>query len=144
MPVLKKQLEVERALDEVWTFVGDFVNSAVWDAGVAEATNTTEGPVRVGTVYELTVIFNGRRSPMRYEVVEYDPPNKVVLKGEGKSVSAVDDIRFSTTSSGGTRIYYVADLRLKGLAKLASPFMGGKFEKLGDDAIAGMRAKLTS
>ena len=142
MPTLRRQLEVSRPLDEVWNFVGDFVNSARWDPGVAEATNTTKGPVRVGTVYDLIVVFDGKRSPMTYEVIEYDPPAKVVLKGEGKSVSAVDDIRFGATEGGGTRIDYVADLRLKGLAKLASPFMMGKFENLGDAAIAGMRAKL--
>jgi len=141
MPTLRRQLEVDRPLDEVWDFIGDFVNSAAWDPGVAEAVNSTGDPVRVGTVYTLVVIFGGKRSPMTYEVIEYDPPKKVVLKGEGKSVSAVDDIRFSPIP-GGTRIDYVADLRLKGLAKLASPFMMGKFENLGDAAIAGMRAKL--
>jgi dehydrogenase/reductase SDR family member 12 len=141
MTVLRKELEVDRALDEVFAFIGDFVNSAAWDPGVAEARNVTEGPVRVGTRYELIVVFNGRRLPVTYEVTAYEPPHRVELRGTGSTVNAVDDIRFEATPTG-TRILYVADLRLKGVLRALEPFFRGKFEETGRSAIAGMRSAL--
>jgi carbon monoxide dehydrogenase subunit G len=141
MTVLRKELEVDRPLDEVFSFIGDFVNSATWDPGVAEARNATEGPVRVGTTYELIVIFNGRRLPMTYEVTAYEPPNRVELRGTGSTVNAVDDIRFEATPTG-TRIRYEADLRLKGVLRALGPFVRRKFEETGRSAMTGMRSAL--
>lgn len=141
MTVLRKELEVDRPLDEVFAFIGDFVNSAEWDPGVEEARNVTEGPVRVGTRYELVVVFNGRRLPMTYEVTAYEPPHRVVLRGTGSSVNAVDDIRFEPTPTG-TRILYTADLRLKGLLRALEPFVKGRFEETGRQAMAGMKGAL--
>ena len=141
MTVLRKQLEVDRPLDEVFAFIGDFVNTATWDPGVAEARHVTEGPVRVGTRYELIVIFNGRRLPMTYEVTAYEPPTRVELRGTGSTVNAVDDIRFEATAAG-TRIRYLVDLRLKGVLRALEPFFRGKFEETVRSGIAGMRSAI--
>jgi carbon monoxide dehydrogenase subunit G len=141
MTVLREELEVDRPLEEVFAFVGDFANSARWDPGVAEARNVTEGPVRIGTRYDLVVVFNGRSLPMTYEVTEYQPPSRVALRGTGSAVNALDDIRFETTP-GGTRIRYTADLRLRGVLRVLEPLLRGKFEETGRRAIAGMRAAL--
>jgi len=141
MTVLREELEVDRPIDEVFAFIGDFVNSAVWDPGVAEARNVTEGPIRVGTRYELIVVFRGRRLPMTYEVTAYEPPHRVVLRGTGATVNAVDDIRFEATSNG-TRILYTADLRLKGPMRALEPFFKGAFEEAGRHAMAGMKDAL--
>ena len=141
MTVLREELEVDRPIDEVFAFIGDFVNSAVWDPGVAEARNVTEGPIRVGTRYELIVVFRGRRLPMTYEVTAYEPPHRVVLRGTGATVNAVDDIRFEATSNG-TRILYTADLRLKGPMRALEPFFKGAFEETGRHAMAGMKDAL--
>ncbi len=141
MPLLKETLEVDRPLEDVFAFVGDFVNTKEWDPGVADASTITEGPVRGGTRYRVDVIFGGRRLPMTYEVTTWDPPNRVVLRGEGSTVTAVDDIRFEPTQAG-TRIRYSADLRLKGLLKLAEPFLKGRFDETGRKAMEGMRRAL--
>ena len=49
---------------------------------------------RIGTRYDLIVIFGGRRLPMSYEVTVFDPHHRVVLRGTGQTVTAVDHIRF--------------------------------------------------
>jgi carbon monoxide dehydrogenase subunit G len=78
---------------------------------------------------------------MSYEVTEHDPPRRVVLKGSGSTVNALDDIRFEATDRG-TRIRYTADLRLKGPLRLLEPLMDGKLRQVGRAAMAGMRAAL--
>lgn len=139
MTVLNEELKVSRPLDEVFGLVGDFANAEVWDPGVEESRAITEGPVRVGSRYELTVVFNGRRLPMTYEVTAFDPPRRVELVGTGSTVDARDDIRFEATDEG-TRILYMADLRLKGVLRLIEPLLRSKFEQVGRRAMKGMRA----
>ena len=138
MVVIREELEVDEQLEDAFAFVGDFANSAIWDPGVAESRNVTGGPVRVGTSYDLTVVFGERRLPMTYEVTVFDPPNRVVLRGIGATVNAVDDIRFEPTDRG-TRIHYMADLRLTGLRRVAEPLMRRRFEETGRTAMAGMK-----
>ena len=142
MTVLREELEIDRPLEEVFAFVGDFVNSATWDLGVAEASKVTEGPVGVGTRYELIVLFNGKRMPMTYEVTAHEPPRRVELRGTGSTVNAVDDIRFETTPIG-TRIRYTAELRLKGVLRVMEPLIRGKLKETGRRAMAGMKAALS-
>jgi carbon monoxide dehydrogenase subunit G len=141
MTVLNEELVVNRSVDEVFALIGDFANAEVWDPGVEESRVITEGPVRVGSRYALTVVFNGRRLPMTYEVTALDPPRRVVLRGTGSTVNALDDIRFEATESG-TRILYTADLRLKGVLRLMEPLLRSKFREVGRKAMAGMRAAL--
>lgn len=141
MTVLNEELEVSRPLDEVFGLIGDFANAEVWDPGVEESRAITEGPVRVGSRYELTVVFNGRRLPMTYEVTAYDPPRRVELVGTGSTVDARDDIRFEATDEG-TRILYTADLRLKGVLRVAEPLLRSKFDQVGRRAMEGMRLAL--
>lgn len=141
MTVLNEELEVSRPLDEVFGLIGDFANAEVWDPGVEESRAITEGPVRVGSRYELTVVFNGRRLPMTYEVTAFDPPRRVELVGTGSTVDARDDIRFEATD-GGTRILYTADLRLKGVLRVAEPLLRSKFDQVGRRAMEGMRLAL--
>jgi carbon monoxide dehydrogenase subunit G len=78
---------------------------------------------------------------MTYEVETWDPPNRVVLRGEGSTVRAVDDIRFEQVP-GGTRIQYSADLRLKGPLRLLEPLLRKRFDETGQAAMAGMRRAL--
>jgi dehydrogenase/reductase SDR family member 12 len=143
MTVLHEELKVSQPLDEVFGLVGDFANAEVWDPGVEESRAITEGPVRVGSRYELTVVFNGRRLPMTYEVTAFDPPRRVELVGTGSTVDARDDIRFEATDEG-TRIIYMADLRLKGVLRVAEPLLRSKFEQVGRRAMEGMRAAFES
>jgi carbon monoxide dehydrogenase subunit G len=143
MTVLKEGLEVNRPLEEVFAFVGDFANAERWDPGVASSRALTEGPVRVGSRYELIVVFNGRRLPMTYAVTAYEPLHRVELRGTGSTVKALDDIRFEATENG-TRIRYTADLRLRGPFRLGEPLLRSKFEQTGRRAMEGMREALES
>lgn len=142
MAVVRRSIEVPRPLAEVFAFVGDFATSQTWDPGVSTAVKATDGPVGVGTVYDLQVIFNGRTLPMTYVVTAYEPDARVVLEGDGEMVTAVDDIRFTAVDAGRTRIDYSADLRLKGWRRLFEPMVRGRFEALGDAAMDGMRRTL--
>jgi len=140
---LIEQIETRLAPDPAFAFVADFANAMHWDPGVATSERIDSGPVGVGARYRLGVRLGGRVAPMEYRITVYEPSRRVVLVGEGSGVSAVDEIGF-TPSGTGTRIDYTADIRLGGLLRLAQPFLGGQFARIGREALAGMQQALDS
>lgn len=143
MTVLHETIEIERTPEQAFEAVADFSNAEAWDPGVVSAERVREGagdPSGVGARYRLTVTFRGHRSEMTYVTTEYVPSRRVVLEGEGPRITAKDTIEFESTADGGTRIVYEADLRLRGLAKVATPMLKGAFDQTGRAALAGMKA----
>ena len=141
MTTLHERIDTALPLQDAFDFIADFSNAATWDPGVATAVRLDSGPIRVGSRVRLGVRMAGRVAPMDYVITTWQPPNRVVLTGAGSGVAAVDDIRFETTPTG-TRIDYSADIRLRGLLRLAAPFAGGTFERIARDARDGMQRAL--
>ena len=127
-------------LDRTTAFdhVGDFANIDRWDPGVVNATKATPGDVGVGTVYDLTLDYNGRQLEMSYCIVGYEPGRKIVLEGSGLWIKAIDVIEFSDHEDG-TLVTYTADLGLTGIGRLIEPLLRGRFEQVGSGAGAGLR-----
>lgn len=147
LTVIHETIEIERTPEQAFEAVADFSNAEEWDPGVISAERVREGagaPSGVGARYRLIVSFRGRRSEMTYVTTEYVPPRRVVLEGDGPRITAKDTIEFEATPDGGTRIDYEADLRLRGLAKVAAPLLKGAFDELGREALAGMRSWFAS
>lgn len=142
MPRLREQLQTALPIDEAFAFVADFANASRWDPGVADAERVGEaGPLAVGALYRLGIRMGGSVSPMEYRITTLEPPHRVVLTGEGSGVSAVDEIRFEPNGSG-TRIDYIADIRLRGLRALLTPLARGTFARIARDAREGMQRTL--
>jgi carbon monoxide dehydrogenase subunit G len=141
MAILRERIDTSLPLADAFAFVADFANSATWDPGVASAERIDDGPLGVGARYRLGVRMGGRIAPMDYEVTAFEPLRRVVLAGRGSSVDAEDEIVFEATSTG-TRIDYTADIRLRGLMRLATPFAGGALARIARHARDGMQREL--
>lgn len=142
MVTLLEVIEVERSLEEAFAFASDFANAERWDPGVRESRRDDPGPVAPGATYRLVVTFRKTTLPMTYRISELDPPNRVVLRGEGSTVRAVDELRFERAGGDRTRITYRADLHMRGLLALAEPFLRRAFDRMGKRAVAGLRDAL--
>lgn len=141
MALLRERIDTRLGIDEAFAFVADFANAARWDPGVASSDRLEDGPARLGSRYRLGIRMGGRVVPMEYEITRLDAPRRVVLHGTGSGVDAVDDIRFEATPDG-TRIEYVADIRLQGALRLVAPFAAGAFRRIAENARNGMQRTL--
>lgn len=141
MTTLIEVIEVDRPIDQAFAFVSDFSNAERWDPGVKESRKESRGAVGVGSTFRLAVTFRGSTLPMTYRIVEFEPPRRVVLRGEGSTVGAVDEIQLEGRGQR-TRITYRADLRMRGLLALAEPFLRGSFDRMGKRAVAGLKHAL--
>jgi carbon monoxide dehydrogenase subunit G len=141
MAILRERIETVLPLDDAFAFVADFANSAHWDPGVASAERMDAGPLGVGARYRLGIRIGGRVAPMDYLVTAFEPLRRVVLAGRGSGVDAEDEIVFEATPTG-TRIDYTADIRLRGVMRLATPFAAGALARIARDARTGMQREL--
>ncbi len=139
---LQETIEVRRPIDEVFCYTANFGNAAQWDPGVVDSRKISPGPVGVGTEFDLRVRFGPRSIPMTYFVREYRRPNRVVLEGRGASIHALDDIKFTSTT-GGTRITYKADISMLGVLGRAEPWLEKALDRVGKNAVRGLQAALT-
>lgn len=141
MAVLRERIETSLPIADAFTFVADFANAALWDPGVAFAERLDASALGVGARYRLGVRMGGRVAPMDYVVTVFEPLRRVVLAGSGSGVEAEDEIVFEATTAG-TQIDYTADIRLRGVMRLAAPFARGALARIARDARHGMQRAL--
>jgi carbon monoxide dehydrogenase subunit G len=115
---IQRTVETTAAPAAVFAYLSDFSNTTEWDPGTI-TTERVEGDGGVGTVYRNVSEFNGKKSELRYEVVELVPERRFALEGEGKAAHADDLMELEALPDGGTRVTYTADIRFKGALKVA-------------------------
>jgi hypothetical protein len=124
----------------VFNYLSDFTTTTEWDPGTV-VTVIHHGDGGVGTTYLNTSTFLGRKTQLTYIVGEFIPGKRVRLRGENKTVIAVDTLTFRPVASG-TEVIYAAEFTFKGLSRIAAPLLKPAFERLGNEAEAGMRKAL--
>jgi len=141
MTAFKETIEVPRPVDEAFAYVADFTTAAEWDPGIKSSRRLDSGPVRVGSEFDIVAVFRDKETPFRYVVRELEADERIVIHGEGEKATSDDTITFESVPEG-TRITYEAELKLKGLLRLAEPFLARTFAESGRKALAGLEEKL--
>lgn len=139
--VVTEVIEVPRSVEESFAYVSDFTTVAEWDPGIHESRKVS-GDGGIGTIYEVQAEFRGRTMPFTYTVTAFEENRRIVLDGVGEKATSLDTIAFEAAAGGGTRITYSADFKLKGVLRVAEPFLGGTFKSLARKALAGLEVKL--
>jgi len=133
---LQKTVVVDKPLDAVFGYLSDFTTTTEWDPGTV-TTVTQHGDGRVGTTYLNTSTFLGRTTELTYVVQELVPGERIRLRGENKSVVAVDTMTFHMVDAG-TEVTYSAEFTFKGPARFVAPLFKPALERLGQQAQAGL------
>jgi hypothetical protein len=138
---LKESILVKKSLDSVFKYTSDFSHIQDWDPGVVSSVTVDHKKIGVGSQYDLVLKFGPFRPKMKYEIIEYDPFSRVVLKGVGESFTAMDTIVFRKTA-GGTQIDYQADIRFHRRGNVIDKILSPVIKKTGQKAMAGLEQKL--
>ena len=137
---LQKTVVADKPLDAVFGYLSDFTTTTDWDPGTVVTVNH-HGDGGVGTTYLNTSTFLGRQTQLTYIVREFVPGQRIRLRGQNKTVTAVDTMTFRSIEAG-TEVTYTAELTLKGPARLLTPLLRPAFERLGKQAQNGMHNAL--
>jgi uncharacterized protein YndB with AHSA1/START domain len=137
---LQKTVIVGKPRDAVFGYLSDFTTTTEWDPGTV-VTVHRHGDGGTGTTYLNTSTFLGRETQLTYVVREFVPGERIRLRGENKTVTAVDTMTFRSVDAG-TEVTYTAEFTFKGPSRLLAPLLRPAFERLGTKAQAGMRTAL--
>lgn len=137
MTVLQEHVVVPRPANEAFDYVSDFTTTTEWDSTALEARKLTDGPIAVGTQFEVICALPIGSITLVYEVEELVANKKIVLAGQGRFFNIRDTITF-TPEKSGTRIDYRAEFDFRPwLRPLASRSQAG-LEKMGRESVAGL------
>jgi uncharacterized protein YndB with AHSA1/START domain len=137
---IERVVTVEKSVESVFAYLSDFETTTEWDPGTL-STVKVEGDGGPGTKYRNKSSFAGRETELEYVVQQREAGRVFQLRGENKTVSALDTMTFRATDSG-TEVTYRAEFEFKGVTRLIEPLFKTQFKKLGDEAEEGMRAAL--
>jgi len=140
---LQETIEVPRPIEDAFFYTSNFANVVQWDPGVAASSRIGQGPIDLDAEFQVLVKFGPRTIPMTYIIRVYEPPYRVVLEGRSDAIHALDDIQFTPVAEG-TRIDYTADISFLGLLGYAEPFIKGRLDGVGKNAIHGLQAALSA
>ena len=137
---LQKTVVTDKPRDAVFGYLSDFTTTTEWDPGTVVTVNH-HGDGGVGTTYLNTSTFLGRKTQLTYIVREFIPGERIRLRGENKTVIAIDTMTFRSIEAG-TEVTYTAEFSFKGVSRLLAPLLRPAFERLGQQAQTGMRNAL--
>jgi uncharacterized protein YndB with AHSA1/START domain len=138
--IIERVVTVDQPVETVFAYLSDFETTTEWDPGTV-STVKVEGDGGAGTKYRNKSSFAGRETELEYVVQQREAAQVFQLRGENKTVSALDTMTFRSVE-GGTEVTYRAEFEFKGVTRLIEPLFKGQFKKLGDEAEQGMREAL--
>jgi hypothetical protein len=143
MPRYRVSIDSTRSADDAFAYLAAFDNIRDWDPSVASARRLDEGAIGQGSTFEVHVQMKKRQLPLRYEVVRFEPGALIAVEARAAWFRSYDVITVEPKGSGSL-VTYDALLELRGVARVAAPFMGRAFRTIGDAAADGLRRVLAS
>jgi carbon monoxide dehydrogenase subunit G len=122
-------VEINRPIEQVWSFLTNIDNASKWDTGIIEAKKTSDGPVGLGTTLDAVTESRNKRRIMKVKVTEYDLYKKVAWTiadagfGTGKTIYKFESV------GGGTILSKISEVELKPLLKLLTPILRRRFNE---------------
>ena len=119
---------IDRARSEVAAFVSDPDNAPRWYANIKSVEWKTEPPLRVGSRIAFVAEFLGRRLAYTYEVTEYLPDERLVMRTAQGPFPM--ETTYTWASRGeGTRMTLRNRGMPSGFSRLAAPVMASSMRK---------------
>ena len=100
MVKIEHSLVIARPIDQVFLFLVNPSNNSLWQEGVIESRQISEGPVDVGTRGRDIRKFLGRQIECDYEIVEYEPKEKIRFKSISGSIQFKGSYTFQSVEQG--------------------------------------------
>jgi len=114
---------IRRSPAEVSAYVGDPGNAPTWYANIRSVEWRTEPPMRVGSQMDFVAQFLGRRLAYTYEVVEWVPGERLVMRTADGPFPMETSYTWEPDDGGGTRMTLRNRGNPSGFARLARPVM---------------------
>ncbi len=124
MPVdVESLIEIACPRSAVATFAADPDKATVWYANITQVRWKTARPTAIGTQVEFVAQFLGRTLAYTYEVVEWLPDERFVMRTAQGPFPMETTYTWSDTADGGTRMSLRNRGEPTGFGQVAAPLM---------------------
>lgn len=124
--------------ETAFAYLAELENFAKWDPGVRSSVRVAGDAPSLGAAYDVTVNGLGRPMVLRYHIVTFDPPNRLVIDARTRTLRSVDTITVRARDGGAT-VTYEATLQFRGVLRFASFALARGFKGIASRAGAGLR-----
>jgi dehydrogenase/reductase SDR family member 12 len=139
MARITEQLDAPVTPEVAFDSLADFTTTADWDPGIVAAKRLDDGPIGLGSRFEVRSKVGLATVPLVYEITRYERPGRLVLTTTGTFHRGEDDVRFEARAEGGTEVTWGAMFALRGpIGRLIDPVLAVGFRRVGKAAIAGL------
>jgi hypothetical protein len=107
MAQMHQSMDIARPLEEVFAFVANSANDALWGSNLVEVTKVSPGPLGVGSRFRYKVRFAGREFELVREITEYEPNRRHAVKTISGPLR-FGGVRTFEAIPGGTRVTLTA------------------------------------
>jgi hypothetical protein len=133
---------IERPLDEFFALAADPKNDPLWASAIAEARQTSEGPLAVGTTYEQVLRLLGRRLKITFDVTEYEQNRRLHIGHFSGRLRSVAGRRTFEAVPGGTRVTFAGEGTSGLFLNLLEPLMNAAAGRAVTRDLANLKAIL--
>ena len=138
---VRTETVIRRPSAEVAAYAGDPTHAPDWYANISSVEWRTPPPVGVGSRMDFVATFLGRRLAYTYEVAEFDPGRRLVMR------TADGPFPMETTYTwepvdDGTRMTLRNRGRPSGFSAVAGPFMAAAMRRANRKDLAALKDRL--
>ncbi|MEZ5008023.1 MAG: SDR family NAD(P)-dependent oxidoreductase [Chitinophagales bacterium] len=139
---MEESFEVKRTKADCFRYITDFSTIWEWDHTVIQSEKTSDGPIEKGTIFDIVLKFGVRKTPMKYQITEYNFPDRAVLVGEADGFTAIDTVEIISINKNTTKVVWKAEITFKGAMAKVMPYIEGQIKKNGTKTIEGLKTAL--
>ena len=119
----EESVEIDRPLEEVFSYVANPENLPEWSNLVLEVRKDAEGQLQEGDRFSVVAKFLGRRFETPFEVSAHEPPRRHSDGSMGGPFEQEYIYTFEETAGGKTRLTHVVEAEPGGFFRLVGPLL---------------------
>lgn len=123
------EIEIERPRAEVAAYAADPANATGWYENIYSVEWATPPPLGEGSRVEFVAHFLGRRLEYTYEIAEFTPGERLVMRTADGPFAMETTYTWADTASGGTKMTLRNRGEPAGFSKLVAPLMEGAMRR---------------
>ena len=133
------EIVIARPVELVARYVGDPSNAPEWYANIESVEWQTPPPVALGSRMDFVAHFLGRRLAYAYEIVEFEPLRRLVMRTAQGPFPMETSYEWSAEGADSTRMSLRNRGEPSGFAGLAAPVMAAAMRRANQKDLNSLR-----
>jgi len=143
MPVdVTTETTIDRDVETVAAYAADPSNAPAWYVNIESVEWETSPPAQLGSRVAFVARFLGRRLAYTYELVDFAPPERLVMRTAQGPFPMETTYTWSATNDGKTRMTLRNRGEPTGFSRLVAPFMAFAMRRANRKDLAKLRTIL--